>query len=111
MVVAEIRLFLQHLDGIGSIIKSDHSLNLFPTLEGRLPHDKARLLQLLDDFLAAVPEKQRLYQVGRRCGLLGRFNDLDNLVISSQIEQVCCSLGVTPANVDSITDALMQRFI
>ena len=110
MVVAEIRLFLAHLDGIDSIIKSDHSLNLFPTLEGRLPQDKARLLQLLDDFLAAAPERQRLYQVGRRCGLLGRFSDLDNPTISSQVEQVCCSLGVTPSNVDSITDALMQRF-
>ncbi len=111
MVVAETRLFLQHLDGIDSSIKSDHSLNLFPTLEGRLPQDKARLLQLLDDFLAAAPERQRLYQVGRRCGLLGQFSDLDNPAISSQIEQVCCSLGVTAANVDSITDALMQRFI
>jgi hypothetical protein len=111
MVVAEIRLFLQHLEGIDSIIKSDHSLNLFPTLEGRLPGDKARLLQLLDAFLAASPERQRLYQVGRRCGLVGQFSDLDNLAISSRIEQICRSLGVTAANVDSITDTLMQGFI
>ncbi|MFO1431882.1 MAG: radical SAM protein [Candidatus Competibacteraceae bacterium] len=111
MVVAEIRLFLQHLEGIDSIVKSDHSLNLFPTLEGRLPGDKARLLQLLDDFLAASPERQRLYQVGRRCGLVGQFSDLDNPAISSRIEQICRSLGVTAATVDSITDALMQGFI
>ena len=111
MVVAEIRLFLQHLNGIDSMVKSDHSLNLFPTLEGRLPQDKGRMLQLLEDFLAAAPERQRLYQVGRRCGLLGQPGDLDNPILSSQVEQVCCSLGVTAANVDPITDALMQRLI
>lgn len=111
MVVAEIRLFLQHLNGINSMIKSDHSLNLFSTLEGKLPEEKVRLLHILEDFLAAPPERQRLYQVGKRFGLLGQFSDLDQPAVSSQVEQLCCSLGVTADNVDSITDTLLQRLI
>jgi hypothetical protein len=110
-VVAETLLFLQNLHGISSLVKSDHILNLFPRLEGQLPEDQAGMLRILEDFLAADPERQRLYQAGRRCGLLSQLDDLDDPLVLSQARQLCCTLGVTADTVDSITAALLQRFI
>ena len=110
-IVAETLLFLQNLHGISSLVKSDHILNLFPQLEGRLPEDQAGMLRILEDFLAADPERQRLYQTGRRCGLLSQLDDLDDPLVLSQARELCCTLGVTADTVDSITAALLQRFI
>ncbi len=111
MVIEETRWFVQHLHGISSAIVSDHSLNLLPELEGKLPQDKPQLLHVLDDFLGAAPDRQRLYQIGRRCGLLYRFAALDDPAAAGQVEQICCELQVTAANVDTVTEALVQRFI
>jgi hypothetical protein len=111
MIVQETLLFLQNLEDITSWLASDHILNLFPQLEGRLPEDKPKMLQILEDFLAADPERQRLYQVGRRCGMLAQLGDLDDPLVSSQVQELCRELAVRADNVDSVTDALMQRFI
>lgn len=111
MVVAETLLFLEHLQGITSLLKSDHSLNLFIELAGRLPDDQPRLVQLLRDFLAADPERQRLFQVGRRCGTLSRWATLDEPAVWANLQTICCELGITAENVDTVTDELMRRFI
>lgn len=111
MVVSETRLFIEHLQGINSTIKSDHIINLLPELEGRLPDDKPRLLAVLQEFLAAGPERQRLYQVGRRCGFLTRLDMLDDPVVRANAEAACRELGITVENVDTVTEALLQRYI
>ena len=111
MVVSETRLFIEHLQGVNSTLKSDHIINLLPELEGRLPDDKPRLLATLQAFLAAGPERQRLYQVGRRCGFLSRLAMLDDPVAWANAEAACQELGVTAENVDAVTEALLQRYI
>lgn len=111
MAVAEIRLFVQQLEGIDSRLVSDHILNLLPALEGKLPRDKPKLLRVLDEFLEADAERQRLYQIGRRCGLLDRFDRLDDPTAAAQARQLCCELQVTAANVDAVTATLLRRFI
>ena len=77
-VAAEILCFLEHLDGITSVIKSDHILNLFEDLEGNLPGDKPRMMAILQEFLILDAESQTLYQVGRRLGLFASLRDLDD---------------------------------
>lgn len=111
MVVSETRLFIENLQGIDSRIRSDHIINLLPELEGRLPDDKPRLLAVLQEFLAASPERQRLYQVGRRCGFLSRLAMLDDPAVWANAEAACQELGITAENVDAVTEALMQRYI
>ncbi len=109
MMVAEIVLFLETLQNITSTITSDHFLNLFSEVEGRLPEDQEKMLGILRDFLNADPEKQRLYQVGRRMGFLSRLNLLDDPQIWAQTQAVCCELGVTADNVDDISDAILLQ--
>ncbi|MCF8052328.1 MAG: radical SAM protein [Desulfobacterales bacterium] len=108
---AEIRRFIQALEGITSRIVSDHILNLFEEVEGRLPEDKPRMLDALDRFLALDAEEQMLYQVGRRLGLFSRIDDLSLDNRRRRAEQACRQFGITPSNVDGAIDDLMKQFI
>jgi radical SAM superfamily enzyme YgiQ (UPF0313 family) len=72
----EIRLFVEGLEGINSIIVSDHVLNLLPEVEGKLPEDKDQILAVIDEFLDLPEEDQLTYVVGRR---MGAFEGLDDL--------------------------------
>jgi len=74
--LAEIRLFIEHLEGITSRIVSDHIMNLIETIQGRLPEDKAEMLAVIDRYFA-LPEPERLlYRLGRRAGLFRGPDDL-----------------------------------
>jgi len=106
-VVSEIRLFVEELQGINSKIVSDHFLNLLPQVEGHLPEAKPEILAILDRFLAADPEKQRLYQVGKRMGVINDPEWLNDPAVLGELRDVCCELGVTAENADDIAQALL----
>jgi radical SAM superfamily enzyme YgiQ (UPF0313 family) len=110
-VAQELLLFIEKLNGITSEIKSDHVLNLFMDLQGRLPDDKERMTAMLRGFLEMSPEDRRLYQLGRRLGLFVRTRDMQNARKKQAAERAYQELGVTPDNIDAITDELMTRFI
>ncbi len=107
----EIRRFIGALSGITSWVASDHILNLFEGIEGRLPEDKPRMLEELDRFLVLDPEDQTLYQVGRRLGLFSRIEDMAVSSRRRRAREACRRFGITPANVDAAIDELMRRFI
>ncbi|MCP4725174.1 MAG: radical SAM protein [bacterium] len=109
-VVKEILLFIKTLEGITSCIKSDHILNLFEDFEGVLPADSDKLINMLESFLAMQPEKQSLYQLGRRLGYIRSVSDMDNPDRLSRVEAAYRDFEVTPENVDDITTELMKRF-
>jgi len=110
-VAQEILTFVERLEGITSIVKSDHILNPFGDLEGTLPHDKERMAALLRTFLAMTPERQRLYQVGRRLGIFACLRDMGNPQKLANVENAYQELGITPDNVDKVMDQLTKRFI
>jgi hypothetical protein len=111
MMVQELLLFLEALAGIDSTIKSDHILNLLPEIDGRLPQDRERLLDIVRTFLALDPELQFLYRVGRRAGLINGLIDLEDAGRLFRVEDLCRGHGITPENVESVTAAWMRRFI
>jgi len=84
-ILREIRLFIEHLDGITSEIVSDHILNLLEELEGKLPEDKQRLLDTIDGFFR-LPDRDRLiFRVGRRRGMLRYLADLSDRSLHRRI--------------------------
>ncbi|MBU2489728.1 MAG: radical SAM protein [Proteobacteria bacterium] len=110
-VAAEILLFIESLSGITSRIKSDHILNLFDEVEGRLPEDREAMAQVVRHFLAMDPEKRTVFQVGRRMGLFRTLDDLSDPGRTAQVEEVIRSMSITPENVDDTIYELMRRFI
>jgi hypothetical protein len=111
MMVQELLLFLEALTGVDSQIKSDHILNLLPDLDGKLPQDRDRLLTILRTFLALDPELQFVYRVGRRAGMINGLADLEDPAKICRVEDICRVHRITPANVEAVTAAWMQRFI
>ena len=111
MMVEEILTLIEHLDGITSVVKSDHVLSLFPGLQGKLPRDKDRMIDMLRSFLLMDAQQQRLFQVGRRIGIFSRLRDMEHPQKMAQAEVACRELGITPENVDEITDQIMTTYI
>jgi radical SAM superfamily enzyme YgiQ (UPF0313 family) len=110
-VVREILLFLEHLEGITSVVKSDHILNLFADLEGVLPQDKERMMEILRTFLSMETERQKLYQIGRRIGVFSSLADMDNPYRMARAEKIYKQVVENGEDIDRVTDELMKRFI
>jgi hypothetical protein len=85
----ELLLFLENLHGISSTVKSDHILNRFQEVEGRLPDDRERMTAPIREFLAMQPEEQMVYMVGRRTGLFSRLADMKNPELLQHAEEIC----------------------
>lgn len=111
MMVEEILLFIENLDGITSTLASDHILNLFQEVEGTLPRDKEKMLRPLSAFLQMEPEYQTFWQVGRRLGYFTYLKDMESPQRLAKVEKACNQMGITPDNVDDTIDELMKRFI
>ncbi len=87
-IVSEIRLFLETLNGVRSTIVSDHILNLLEEIQGVLPQDKPKMLQIIDQYLALADEDRLLFRVGRRLGYLRNLDDLADLNYRVRIERM-----------------------
>ena len=111
LVARELATFIENLDGITSTVVSDHILNLFQDVEGTLPQDKNRMLEVIHTFLAMEPHERMLYQVGRRAGIFSRISHLEAPRRKAEAQAVCRQLGVTPRNVDEITGRMMKGFL
>jgi len=111
MMAEEVLLFIESLNGITSVLKSDHILNLFQNLEGKLPENKEDMLDIVRRFLGMTPDRQCVYQVGRRLGYFSRLSDMENPRRLDRAEKACKQFGITPENVDEVIDELMKRFI
>lgn len=107
----ELLVFLEHLHGIDSIVRSDHILNLFQEVEGRLPHDLETMTLPIRSFLALDPQMQMLYIVGRRTGIFHRLADLEDTELRIHAEKALVAHRVTCEDVEEWAADMMQRFI
>ena len=92
-VAAEIRLFVETLEGITSYLASDHIMNLIETLEGRLPEDKERLLAIMDSYLDMPDHDRLLYRICRRMGRCREPQDMERYNLRPELEGVLVRLA------------------
>jgi len=109
--VKELLLFLENLEGISSTIKSDHIINLFQEVEGKLPADKERMTLPIRNFLEMAAEEQLLFLVGRRCGIFSRLLDLGDAELRRHAEKALLSHAVSWSNYDDWAAEMVQRYI
>lgn len=106
--VKELRLFLENLDGITSTFKSDHMMNLLEDVEGRLPQDKERMIEIIDSFLAMQTEDKESFIIGRR---LGHFRYLSDYRKNTEIERIKEQLKNRFASIDKAVLEISRNFI
>jgi hypothetical protein len=111
LLIEEILLFLETLDGITSKIASDHSLNLFQEVSGTLPDDKEKMVKPLREFLALGPELRCLFQIGRRTGDFAGLDDMNDPVLVAGAMKTMRSLEIDEANCNEIIENLRKRLI
>lgn len=109
--ILEIRTFIENLDGIDSTVESDHILNILLELRGKLPEDKAHMLQIIDAFLALPEQNQMIFRVGRRIGLMSKLADLESEMTVRRVNDIMKANDINASNVDVITNELMKKAI
>jgi hypothetical protein len=92
-------------------VVSDHILNLFQDVRGKLPRDKERMLNVVRTFLDLDPQEQRLYQVGRRAGVFACVSHMQVPHRRAEAQAICEQLNITPENVDEITHRMTTRYL
>lgn len=107
----ELLTWLENLHGISSTIRSDHVLNLFSEIDGKLPEEKEKMMRTLRNFLSLAPYEQMLFCIGRRTHRMADLASLGNPVQRSNSIEICERLGATVENFDEVIDSIMQRFI
>jgi radical SAM superfamily enzyme YgiQ (UPF0313 family) len=110
-VVKELLLCIENLNGITSMIKSDHILNLLPEVEGKLPDDKEKIIEVLNWFLCLSKKDKMIYRIGRRSLTMHCRDDLNVSKRRKHVENLIVQYNVTPENIDKIIDKLMNRFV
>jgi hypothetical protein len=114
LLVEEIRLFIENLDGISSTVTSDHMMNLLPEVEGRLPEDKAAMLKVIEKYQALDPEQREIYRIGRRGGA---FQSTDDLVRHPETYRKIRALAAEvrtaegEAGIDRLVAELVDRYV
>ncbi|MFZ5563051.1 MAG: radical SAM protein [Thermodesulfobacteriota bacterium] len=110
-VAEELLLFIESLEGVTSMVKSDHILNLFAEVEGRLPDKKEAMLKPIRAFLAMAPADQVVYQIGRRLSVFNTMEDMNDSGRAARVRELCAKMKITPDNVESVIEEAMNRFI
>ncbi len=109
-VVKEVALFIETLEFTGHL-KSDHVLNLLMEVEGKMPEDKEKCLNVIDKYLS-LPDEERLnFKVGTRAGLYNRLSDLSDSYRHDRIEQVIRHLKAQGSDVEEEIFRLKNSFI
>lgn len=78
MVAKEIKLFIDTLDGITSMVASDHIMNLLEEVSGKLPEGKKAMLDVVTKYLELTNSERLIFRVGRRGGAYRSTNDLEH---------------------------------
>lgn len=106
--IREIKLFVENLHGITSIIQSDHIMNLIEDVEGTLPDDKEKIVRILDSFLDMNQEEKESYIIARR---LGRVRYLSDFRENSEIMSIKKYLKERYSSVDEAVSEILRNYI
>ena len=109
-VAKEIGVFIENLQ-VTSHLKSDHILNLLMEVEGKMPEDKEKCLNIINKYLSLSDEERLNFKFGRRAGLYNRLADLSDSHKHDKIEQAIKRLRAQGSNIEEAIFRLKDIFI
>jgi hypothetical protein len=100
------------LEGITGTFVSDHILNLLQEVEGKLPEEKERMLNLIDRYLSLPEEEKNNFRLGRRAGVYQSVEDLSRPELRNQVERVLQQIeSERPGSLEEVLSELTDSFI
>jgi radical SAM superfamily enzyme len=109
--IIEIRTLIENLEGIDSVVESDHILNILLELRGKLPEGKAHMLKIIDQFLSLSEENQMIFRLGRRIGVMSHLEELNNDMQVKHVKDVMKKYHINSSNIDDVSNELMIKAI
>jgi radical SAM superfamily enzyme YgiQ (UPF0313 family) len=111
-IVVEERLLIEHLEGITSMLTSDHILNLLEEVEGKLPEEKTKMLARIDRYLELPADEKANFRLGRRAGVYRSIDDLSNPDLRGQVEKALRRIeSQRPGGFEDVISDLMETFL
>ena len=110
-IIEEEGLLIENLQCHSNYI-SDHINNLLQEVEGKLPQDKDKMLEVIDRFKRLPAEEKTNFKIGRRAGIYVRLDDLNDQAKRPTVERIIHRLRRDGDQIDDKTIyALMETFI
>jgi hypothetical protein len=110
--VQEIRIFIEHLEGIHSTLASDHIMNLLQEVEGTLPEDKPAMLNIIDRYLALPEQERQFFRFGSRAAAFRQLGDLNEGLRRHRVERALRALEAeSGGDIESIITEMGDRYI
>jgi radical SAM superfamily enzyme YgiQ (UPF0313 family) len=111
-MIEEERLLIDRLEGITSTFVSDHILNLLQEVEGKLPEEKEKMLNLIDRYLSLPEEEKNSFRFGRRMGVYQSVEDLSRPELRNRVERVIRQIeSEKPGCLEEVLSELTESFI
>ncbi|MCX8022814.1 MAG: radical SAM protein [Syntrophorhabdaceae bacterium] len=111
-ILLEEKELIEHLEGIGSYVKSDHILNLLEEVDGKLPDEKEKLLSVIDRYFTLSEEERLVYRFGRRAGIYRGLDDLkDELTYHKLKKQIREMEDREPGSLEKALSLLLENYI
>lgn len=109
-VVEETGIFVENLQ-VTSYLKSDHILNLLMEVEGKMPEDKQKCHDIINEYLNLPDEEKLNFKFGRRLGYYEKLSDLKDSYRHYKIDEVITQIKRRGENVDEVLFKLKDGFI
>jgi radical SAM superfamily enzyme YgiQ (UPF0313 family) len=111
-IMGEERFLIKHFEGISSTLISDHILNLLQEVEGKLPEEKEKMINLIDRYLSLPKREKDNFRLGRRVGIYQSVEDLSKPELRNQVERALQQIeSERPGGIEGVLSDLMESFI
>lgn len=110
-MVAEQRQLLEALNTVHCHYGNFHGINLLTELEGILPEDKNKLINIIDDFLSLSPQLQNNFVLGRRLGHYSKLKGFEHSPSFSLVQQQLKQFQAGSENLEVIYHKMRNRII
>jgi hypothetical protein len=103
---------IENLEGIDSYLVSDHILNLLEEVEGKLPQDKAKMIAVIDRFLALPFKEKCNFRLGRRANIYHTLDDLSQSHLYQQVDKALKQIMASgEKGLEEAINQLAQQFV
>ncbi|MGQ9546334.1 MAG: radical SAM protein [Dehalococcoidia bacterium] len=109
-VVRETGIFIESLQ-VNSYLTSDHILNLLMEVEGKMPEDKEKCLEVINKYLSLSDEERLNFRLGRRAGYYAGLADLNDGYKHHKVEQAIKRLREQGTNIEEMIFKLKDNFL
>jgi radical SAM superfamily enzyme YgiQ (UPF0313 family) len=111
-MIEEERLLIDQLQEITSTFVSDHIMNVLQEVEGKLPEEKEKMLNLIDRYLWLPKEERDNFRLGRRAGVYQSVEDLFRPELRHRVEKALREIeSERSGDLEEVLSELTESFI